>query len=276
MKLLGVYRETVFSPGKVAEDAAILEAALKELSLRGHEFRLVRPEALAGTQMDGPCVLTMAQSHRALAKLEELEARGTKVINSVTSVRSCFREPLIRLLQGAGLPLPRSRTVPLDGAEKEIPSAMPFPFWIKRGDVHAMEAGDVAKVASVGELGEALRHFRDRRIGTLLAQEHVDGEVVKFYGVGYSGFFSAFMSSTGEEITSDSDELCRIARGAAKAAGLDIYGGDAVVSPEHSPTLIDLNDWPSFSRCRDSAAAGIARYVAEILEGDCHGSSVFG
>ena len=276
MRLFGVYRERVFSPGKVAEDAAILEAALEKLSLLGHEFHLVRPEALPGTQVDGPCVLTMAQSPRALARLEELESRGTMVINSVTSVRSCFREPLIRLLQEAGLPLPRSRTVGLDGAEEEIPSTMAFPCWIKRGDVHAMEAGDVAKVASHGELSEALRHFRDRRIGTLLVQEHVEGEVIKFYGVGSSGFFSAFVTATGEEITSDSGELCGIARGAAKAAGLDIYGGDAIVTPEHSLTLIDLNDWPSFSRCRESAATGIARYVADILKGDRHGSSVFG
>ena len=99
--------------------------------------------------------------------------------------------------------------------------------------------------------------------------------MIKFYGVGSSGFFSAFLPSTGEEITSRSDELLpNRPQGAAKAAGLDIYGGDAVVTPEHALVLIDLNDWPSFSRCCESAAAGIARYVADILEGDCHGSSV--
>jgi glutathione synthase/RimK-type ligase-like ATP-grasp enzyme len=268
MRLLGVYRERVFSPGKVREDAAILEAALIELSHRGHEFHLVAPEALDRTAADHACVLTMAQSARALVMLEELESRGTKVINSVASVRNCFRKPLIRLLIEAGLPLPRSRIMATVGAEEEIYSEMAFPCWIKRGDVHAVEARDVARVASSEELGEAIRHFRDRRIETLLVQEHIEGEVIKFYGVGSSGYFSAFLPSTGEEITSRSDELCRIGRRAAEAAGLDIYGGDAIATPEHALALIDLNDWPSFSRCCGSAAAAIARYVAAILEGD--------
>ncbi len=268
MRLLGIYRERRFSPGKVREDAAILEAALDELSRLGHDVYLLAPEALDGTAADGACVLTMAQSATALGMLEELESRGTRVINSVASVRNCYRKPLIRLLTEAGLPMPRSRIMATPGKGEERYPEIPFPCWIKRGDVHAMEADDVTRVASSEEFGDAVSRFRDRHIESLLVQEHIEGEVIKFYGVGASGYFSAFLPSTGEEITSRSDELRRIGRRAAMAAGLDIYGGDAIVTPEHALTLIDLNDWPSFSRCCESAAAGIARHVAGILEGD--------
>jgi glutathione synthase/RimK-type ligase-like ATP-grasp enzyme len=268
MRLLGVYRERRFSPGKVREDAAILEATLDKLSHLGHDVHLVAPEDIDRTLVDGACVLTMAQSARALETLEGPESRGARVINSVASVRNCYRKPLIRLLIEAGLPMPRSRIMATDDLYGGIYPEIPFPCWIKRGDVHAMEADDVRMVASREELVGAVRSFRDRHIESLLVQEHMEGEVIKFYGVGSSGYFSAFLSSTGEEITLRSDELRRIGRRAAMSAGLDIYGGDAIVTPEHALYLIDLNDWPSFSRCCEYAAAGIARYVAGILEGD--------
>jgi hypothetical protein len=43
--------------------------------------------------------------------------------------------------------------------------------------------------------------------------------------------------------------------------GLEVYGGDAVMTERNGPVLIDLNDWPSFSRCCHSAAISIASYV---------------
>ena len=35
--LLGIYREQIFSPGKVGDDAAIMDATMEELSRRGWE-----------------------------------------------------------------------------------------------------------------------------------------------------------------------------------------------------------------------------------------------
>ena len=58
-----------------------------------------------------------------------------------------------------------------------------------------------------------------------------------------------------------------MAADAATAVGLEIYGGDAIVTPTGRLVLVDLNDWPSFARCRRAAAAGITRYVESILAG---------
>jgi hypothetical protein len=55
--------------------------------------------------------------------------------------------------------------------------------------------------------------------------------------------------------------LQRLAEHAARLTGVAVFGGDAIVTPEGRPVLIDLNDWPSFSRCREDAAKEIVRYA---------------
>ena len=47
----------------------------------------------------------------------------------------------------------------------------------------------------------------------------------------------------------------------AEAVGVDVYGGDAIIRDDGSFCLIDFNDWPSFSRCREEAAAAIASLI---------------
>ena len=106
-----------------------------------------------------------------------------------------------------------------------------------------------------------LAHFLGKNIRHLLLQKHVPGPVVKFYGVGQGTYFRAYLAANGEELTSNADQLRAIARQAADAVGLEVYGGDAILSETNGPVLIDLNDWPSFSRCGRSAAENIAAYA---------------
>ena len=49
----------------------------------------------------------------------------------------------------------------------------------------------------------------------------------------------------------------------AATLGISVYGGDAIISPDGTITLIDLNDWPSFAPCRGAAAFAIARFLKE-------------
>ncbi len=265
MKVLGVYREKVFSPGKIADDAAILDRTLTQLSRMGYEFSAIEAEKLTADRIGTRFILTMAQSTEALKVLEAQEEDDAVVINSVASVRGSYRKPLLRCLSDAGLPLPWSDVL----ATKEAGDGLSFRsgdcFWLKRGDVHAMEAGDVVKVRSSAELAQAIRHFTTRKIESLLVQEHVEGEVIKFYGAGEASYYSAFRASNGEEVTSGTGELRLIARKAAEAVGLDVYGGDAIVTKKGEIRLIDLNDWPSFSRCSHAAAIGIADHIARLL-----------
>ena len=235
--------------------------------------RLWRPKILSPYPIRPLFVLTMAQSDRSLNILEGWQKEGTRMINSVSSIRNSYRKPLISLLVKAHLPIPSSQIIPVGEVERRISFGASSSYWLKRSDIHAIEQADVAKVTSKEELMRALRHFRQRKIDEVLVQEHLEGEAIKFYGVAGGQYFSAFLSSNGDEVTSEMKQLSTIAQQSAEAAGLEIYGGDAIMTRQGGVVLIDLNDWPSFSRCCGPAAKGIAKYITGVLEGGLHGSS---
>jgi len=60
----------------------------------------------------------------------------------------------------------------------------------------------------------------------------------------------------------DPDALSATTARAAAALGLEVYGGDAIVSEGGTLTVIDLNAWPSFALFRPVAAARIAALLA--------------
>jgi len=261
LSVLGVYREQVFSPGKVQDDAAILDATLAALSRIGYRVASVKAEFLDLSTPRPGKVLSMAQSGKPLAVLDEWQQRGTRVVNSVESILNCYRKPLTRLLTEAGVCMPSSRMMTLEEAEQGIDFQFPGRIWLKRGDVHAMQSGDVIALESETEVQRALDHYRRHGIGDILLQDHVEGHVVKFYGIGTGEYFRAYLAATGEDITSRARPLVELAVYAAQVVGLEIYGGDAVLTDEDEVLLIDLNDWPSFSRCCKTAAESIASYL---------------
>lgn len=269
MSLLGIYREHNLSPGKVREDAAILDATLVSAARLGYEVRDLSAEAVSDLTPRPACALSMAQSERVLRILGRWQKQGTRVINTAEAVRNCYRSRLMRLLTEARVPIPRGCLAARERVEEIVSLGFRAPFWLKRGDVHAMEAGDVVKVTSQGELRKALAHFSRRRIAEILVQEHVEGEVIKFYGVGTGAFFRAF-GAGGDEEAAVEDRLAAIACRAAAATGLEVFGGDAVCTPGGDLVVVDVNDWPSFSRCCLPAAAGIAAHLAGGGEDGLH------
>lgn len=118
--------------------------------------------------------------------------------------------------------------------------------------------------------------FRRRGIEDMVISAHVEGDLVKFYGVGERMFRYYYPSDDG--ISKFGDEarngqarhyafsqtaLRKTVAQLAELAGVAVYGGDAIIDEHGSFYIIDFNDWPSFSRCRDEAARAI---VQEILE----------
>jgi hypothetical protein len=268
----GIYRERVFSPGKVAADSAVLDASLASLATRGYAVRAWPAESLDDGAGRPAVVLSMAQSRRALNILEAWIRLGTRVVNAVGAVRNCYRRALVARLQGAGICMPRSRMVALESAAELAGEPLAARLWLKRGDVHAVQPGDVACVSSPEELARALDHFRAKHIPDILVQDHVEGRVVKFYGVGRQDYFRAYHSATGTEVTTAVPGLSAAAARAAAAVGLEVYGGDAVLTGGGNPVLIDLNDWPSFSPCCFSAAESIAGYLAREMQVESRGA----
>jgi hypothetical protein len=260
-RVLGVYREEVFSPGKVRDDAAILDATLAALDRSGFEVSGIKAESLDASIARPDQVLSMAQSEHALGVLEEWQQYGVRVINTVESIRNCYRKPLTHLLQSSGVCMPRGQVVSLQEAEHVIALGLSQRIWLKRGDVHAMQANDVVSLQCEEELAPALDHFRHHHIDDILVQEHVEGRVIKFYGVGNGGYFRAFSVDNGEQLSARIEPLLKLAWQASRVVGLEVYGGDAVLTKQGEVCLIDLNDWPSFSRCSASAAESIAHHL---------------
>jgi len=249
---LGVYREPRFSPGKVGDDRAILDLTAERLRGIGIAVRLVAGEDLRPPPRSPALVFAMCQGEEALAVLESF---CCPVVNPAPAIRNCFRVSLVRHFDEAGVPQPRWRI-----AGDELPRDLGAAPWLKRGDVHAMQAADVRRVRDEQEWTRALADLRRRGAPAAIAQEHREGAVYKFYGVG-NGFFRAFGLRPDRE-----PEAAALAAAGARALGLSVYGGDGVCAPDGSLVLIDFNDWPSFSRCREDASVAIAGHLHEQIE----------
>jgi phosphatidylglycerophosphate synthase len=109
-------------------------------------------------------------------------------------------------------------------------------------------------------------------------QRHVPGDLVTFYGVAAprrngrpatpaAGWFRWFYprEHPSEGHPFDFEALKAIACRAAEALELDVWGGDAIVTPEGEILVIDVNAWPSFALFRDEAAGHIAARLAARL-----------
>jgi hypothetical protein len=254
---VGVTRERVFSPGRVEDDAAILDGVAAILRERGHDVDVLdsdserspwpRREAL---------VFVMCQGPRALARLREWQQTGVRIINSPAAILNCQRHRTIPLLQRAGVGLPASVLIDT-GDPAPLPDWLDEAgAWLKRGDVHATETDDVVYVADTEAVLRSLRRFGDRGIARVVVQRHIPGMVLKFYAVRGS-FFHCVQETPAAVLT----ELDRVGQLAASRLGVEIYGGDCVYGQDGALSLIDLNDWPSYRPCRASAATAIADYL---------------
>jgi hypothetical protein len=122
---------------------------------------------------------------------------------------------------------------------------------------------DVQWIDSRARLEAGLAEFARRGIDLAALQAHRAGDEIKFYGVVGGAFFHWFYSGNARKYPFDSAQLQKLGDDAAAAAGLDVFGGDVIVSPAGDLTLIDLNDWPSFAPCRERASYAIAEFITK-------------
>jgi hypothetical protein len=116
--------------------------------------------------------------------------------------------------------------------------------------------------------------FARRGIPFVVAQDHVPGDLIKFYGVSNIGlsveanwfewFYHRDKGMLGYAF--EASALRRAAFGAAAALGLEIFGGDAIIQADGEPMIVDINAWPSYARYRESAAQAIADHLTERFQ----------
>jgi hypothetical protein len=278
-KIAGIVRGNCYSPNHVGNDAAVFNETIRHLELAGYEVTTYTEEDVLNREVLEPVIFTMARSKEVVEKLKEYENRGAVVVNSGYGISNCTREQMTRLLVDNNIPHPRSIITPTKDhhiAQRLKEEGMDN-CWIKRGDFHAIHREDVTYVRHIEEAEGILSEYALRGIPNAVINEHLVGDLVKFYGVAGSVFFYWFYpfnmnhSKFGHEqingkatgIAFSVEDMHAICERSAQVLKVKIYGGDCIISPEGEIRIIDFNDWPSFAPCRDQAAPHIARCIIE-------------
>ena len=272
MRLIGLYREAEYSPGRHrSNDAVLLEQVADRLRSHRLDVALMTVDDAAATRPEAALVFSMCQGPRALDLLIQWERDGARLINSPRASLNTYRDRLPSLMQNAGIQFPSTKLVATsNGAAAHVGvdgvDRINGGVWLKRGDVHASVSADVQWVDSADGLRAGLQDFAARGVTRAAIQHHRAGDEIKFYGVAGGGFFHWFYPGDTRGCPLDVDALQTLAERAAAAAGLDIFGGDVIVAPDGELTLIDLNDWPSFAPCRDRASEAIAQHLMRRMD----------
>ena len=226
------------------------------------------PRCRVAVGVDG--FFSMARSKQALDVLGRIEEEGVLVVNSSLGVNRCIRRIMTERFIAGGIATPESRII---GRNGEMVKDIHYPCWLKRGDGCAQQKEDTCYVQNEQEAEALLKNFWLRGITSVVVNEHLKGDLIKFYGVSGTDFFYWFYPSKcghrskfglevingdAQGIAFDADALKAEADKAADMLSVPVYGGDCVVGEDGSVKIIDFNDWPSFAPCRDEAAFYIA------------------
>lgn len=269
-----MYRNTIvlisraekFSPNNVENDKMILEEVGRGLMGKGFQVCVVSEDDMACVP-DSPVYVSMGRSEEVLLYLSQCQDSGSIIVNSPKGVSLCCqRAKQMRRLEDNGVPV-----APHEGSDG---------YWVKRGDGYTMVREDVVFAADMGEAAALAYKMRQRGITEVDIRAHVMGDLVKFYGVNGTGFFRYYYpaddgltkfdhelrNGTPSHIPFDESALRRTASHAAVLLDVDIYGGDAIIQPDGTAVLIDFNDWPGFSRCREEAAQAIVQLIEQRIK----------
>lgn len=243
---LFVLRAPEYSPGRVDDDREIMMA----VKARAGVGAVVREEELSKVTCCPSFVFSMARRPESLERLRQWEAQGTKVINPPEGVENCRRSRIENLMRKHELPTP-----PQEGL---------CGYWLKRGDTSVTRAGELLYCKDKEELEKGKRLFAQQGITDYVVQAHVEGEVVKFYGVEGRGFWltqtgTLTLTGTLNTLSNLKKRIREAAEKVSRLANVPVYGGDAVVTSDGDFYIIDFNDWPSFSMCREEAASKLAK-----------------
>ena len=269
----GIFREQAHSPGRETDDAEILRLCAKHLEAAGFQVVLKAAEEMAHMSEPRPhSVFLMCEAIPVLQQLEAWQADGVREVNDPNAVLNTYRDRMIGRFAAAKVPFIESRIV--STAERHPEDAAPV--WVKRADVHNTQEGDVVFAATEDAVHSALGKLAERGIARAVLQPHVDGDLIKFYGIGPGGpdgqppWFRWFYhkGQRRADYPFDPRGLARLVCHAATVLGLEIYGGDVIITERSDIVLLDLNAWPSFALYRDEAAVAIARYLTVRFRGD--------
>lgn len=285
MNFLGISRSPIYSPHSEERDAQIFNQVSAALQARGHqvvglsedEFETAQAEQKILAGNEDWLIFTMGRHPQVLQKLESLQKQGYKVVNSAAGILQLSRRSIYSACQSLGVNVPRQYS----DVECERLGDLSYPCWLKRDDACAQQSDDVCFVSNREELQIRLQAFAQRGVAHYVVSEHKAGDLIKFYGVAGTSFFYSYspksangFSKFGLEVHNDNyrgfafdvPAWQQQMNSLALQLQVPVYGGDAIVDEHGQCFLIDFNDWPSFSCCRDKAVVAIADCLEQMAE----------
>lgn len=272
-RIAAIMRAGAYSPNHIGNDATIMNTVAEQLRKRGCEVNIYSEEQFCAGKVTEPVIINMCREQRSTELLQKLEDEGALVINSGYGIENCIRERQARILLGSNIPYPESIIVDTDEVVKQRLVKLGMQqCWIKRGDFHTQHAEDVSYVRSASEAQDVLQEYFLRGFKRAVISRHLPGKLVKFYGVAGTPFFNWFFPFEADD-AADKEEhrridtrLKTICGKAASELNLVVYGGECIMDADGSLSIIDFNDWPSFSPCRAEAAASIAKAAMSAVK----------
>ena len=278
--ITGIQRASVFSPNHIGNDAAIFTGVSEYIVEKGYNVSILSEQEFLSVTINPERVFTMLRNKSAIKRLQQWEEEGCLAVNSAFGIENCERERLTKLLTEHNIPYPDSIIV--DTHENVIPLLEQLnnsTYWLKRSDFHAIHREDVSYARHPEEVQGMLAEYALRGIDRVVINEHLEGDLIKFYGVAGSPFFYWFYpfdinhSKFGHEkingkakgIHFDEEQLRYICRRASETLQLIVYGGDCIISPNGTIHIIDFNDWPSYAPCRQEAIPAIGDVIIKQL-----------
>lgn len=279
-KVAGIKRNTKYSPNHIGNDGLIFNMTAESLRNMGYEVSEYTEADFVLMGEHEEYVFNMSRKRSTINFLKQIEEKGAMVVNSGFGVENCSRAPMTRLLLENNIPHPASIIVDVsDDPTEKLEQMNATAFWIKRGDSHTIHREDVTYARNISEVKSILQEFSFRDIPNAVINEHLVGDLVKFYGVADTDFFYWFypfdlsltkfgleaVNGTAKEFTFDVEALKKVCDKAGEVLNVKIYGGDCVIDPNGNFQIIDFNDWPSFAPCRDKAAPYIAECISRNI-----------
>lgn len=277
IKIAGIKRNTKYSPNHIGNDRKIFNLVAEHLremdydvvEFTEEEFILYKGKAIK-------YIFNLARDKTTINYLQKIEKNGAVVVNSGFGIENCTREQMTKILMQNKIPHPRSIVVDINSDPTKDLEKMNAPaYWVKRGDSHAIHREDVSYARNITEVQSIVQEFGLRGIPNAVVNEHLIGDLVKFYGVANTDFFYWFypydlshskfgheaINGTAHEFKFSVEKLKQACDKAGELLDVLIYGGDCVVDEEGNFKIIDFNDWPSFAPCREEAAPKIAECI---------------
>jgi ribosomal protein S6--L-glutamate ligase len=250
-------------------DHPVLAAAMQWLRLR-HRVRVVDPQRLDAASLDrelrAPADLYLLKSHTpaALAVAHRLEERGVPVVNGALATARCLdRVALSRLLEGSGLPTPRTWN---PGRLRSLAARhdLAFPLIVKSR--HSRRGDLVVRVDDAAELAALLPQWADEPV---VAQEFLpgDGWDIKLWVTGQKVFGARRRTPLEPGASRETlpipelpAEWVRILERIGSVFDLSLFGVDLLLT-ERGPMVIDVNAFPGFR-----GVPGAAEALVELVE----------